>query len=38
MWIAFTMTMGALFGEIYVGVFRRKKPATATGSQPTAGA
>ena len=39
MWIAYTMTIGALFGAIYVAIVRRKKlVAAAPGSQQAAGA
>ena len=35
MWIAYTMTLGALFGGAYVAITRRKKTATAPGRQQT---
>jgi hypothetical protein len=38
MWIGYTMTLGALFGAIYVAIVRRKKAATAPASQQAAGA
>ncbi len=38
MWIAYTMTIGALFGGIYAAVVRRKKAEAAPASEPAAGA
>ena len=38
MWVAYTMTLGALFGGAYVAITRRKKTAPAPSSQPAAGA
>jgi len=38
MWIAFTMTVGALFGGIYAAIFRRKKSVATAAGQQAAGA
>ncbi len=38
MWIAYTMTVGALFGGIYAAIVRRKKAETAPAREPAAGA
>jgi len=37
MWIAYTMTIGALFGAIYVAVVRHRKAAEASGGHQAAG-
>lgn len=37
MWIVYTMTVGALFGAIYIVIFRRMKSGAAPGNQQAAG-